>query len=311
MYLVTGGAGFIGSNIVHALLKQGASVRVLDDLSTGNRENLAGLDGAIDLIVGDLRNPDTVKNAMRGVRNVLHHGALPSVPVSIADPISTNSVNISGTVNVLVAARDAGVEKVVYASSCSVYGDDPSIPKQEQSSTFPLSPYALHKLTGEHYCRQFFELFGLETVSLRYFNVYGARQDPQGPYAAVIPKFLEAALDGRKPLIFGDGTQTRDFVFVDDVVRANLAALEAPEAAGKVFNVASGQERSLNDLLAALGSVLGMEIVPEKTPARDGDIHRSVASIDRAKNVLGFEARISLEQGLEKFVSWFRRKFDR
>ena len=306
MFLVTGGAGFIGSNIAQALVEQGETVRVFDNLSTGKQENMAPFAGHAEFVHGDLRDPEAVKKAVAGVRYILHQGALPSVPASVQDPVGTTESNINGTLNLLVAARDAGVSRVVFASSSAIYGDDPELPKQETMLPRPLSPYALHKLTGEHFCAQFTALYGLETVSLRYFNVFGKRQDPDSLYAAVIPKFLQAILSGKQPTIFGDGEQTRDFIFIDDVVKANLTALKAPKAAGQVMNVASGEKLSLNRLIAVLEIVLGRSITPVYADEREGDIKHSVADVSRAKALMDFEVTVPFQAGLEKYVAWFK-----
>ncbi len=244
LYLVTGGAGFIGSNIVERLVRQGERVRVLDNLSTGKRENLVSWLDRLELIEGDIRDVETVHGAMAGVDYVLHQAALPSVPRSVADPLASHQVNATGTLNVLPAARDAGVKRLVYASSSSVYGDSPTLPKQEEMPTNPISPYAVSKLAGENYCRVFFRVYGLETVCLRYFNVFGPRQDPTSQYAAVIPRFITAMLDGRRPVIYGDGRQSRDFTYIENVVEANLLACQAKDVAGEVLNIACGESFS-------------------------------------------------------------------
>lgn len=304
-YLVTGGAGFIGSNMVRALLEQGSAVRVLDNLSTGRRENLAGLEPNVEFQVGDLRDEAAVARAVAGVRYVLHVGALSSVSRSVQDPAATHGANITGTLNILLAARDAGVERVVLASSSSVYGNTPVLPKREDMPPWPLSPYALSKLAGEHYLRLFHELYGLATFSLRYFNVFGPRQDPQSEYAAVIPRFITALRHGRSPVIYGDGRQTRDFTFVEDVVSANLCCCRAPADAAGVFNVAWGNRISVNDLAVLLAKILGSDRRPVYEPARPGDVRDSQADSSRAQNILGWTPRVPFEDGLRRTVEWF------
>ncbi|MBU1910324.1 MAG: SDR family oxidoreductase [Verrucomicrobia bacterium] len=305
-YLVTGGSGFIGSNLVRALLGQGRRVRVLDNLSTGRRENLQDIESRIEFILGDLRDADTVRQAVRGVRYVLHVAALPSVVRSVRDPFATHEVNITGTVNLLLAARDAKVERLVFSSSSSVYGDTLVLPKREDMIPQPRSPYALSKLAGEHYARLFTELYGLATFSLRYFNVFGPRQDPASQYAAVIPCFIEALRYDRAPVIYGDGAQTRDFTFVEDVVSANLCGCRAPlEAAGMVFNVAWGNRFSVRDLAGLLARIMGKEIQPVHEPARAGDVRDSQADSSLAKTRLGWTPQVSFEEGLRHTVEWF------
>ena len=307
-YLVTGGAGFIGSNIVHTLVDAGNRVRVLDNLSTGREGNLSDIAGKIELVKGDIRDVETVKKAVAGVRYVLHLAALPSVSRSVADPVSTNNVNIGGTLNILVQARDAGVERVVFSSSSSVYGDLPVLPKREDMMPTPRSPYALSKLTGEHYGRMFFHLYGLKTFSLRYFNVYGPRQNPKSQYAAVIPKFIEALSAGRPPTIHGDGGQTRDFTFVDDVVNANLCCCKAPEkAAGGVFNVGGGRRVSVNDLAKKMMEIMGRHVEPVHDAPQPGDVRDSQADYTRAAELLGWGAKVVFDEGLRRTIDWFTR----
>jgi len=305
-YLVTGGGGFIGSNIVDALVRRGETVRVLDDFSTGKRENLADAGGKITLIVGSVADEAVVREAVRGVDYVFHEGALASVPRSVADPLSTNLVNVEGTLRLLLAARDAGVKRLVFAASSSAYGDQPTLPKDESMVPSPLSPYAVSKLAGEYYCQAATACYGLETVCLRYFNIYGPRQDPESVYAAVIPKFIAAMLAGERPTIFGDGEQSRDFTFVEDCVAANLLASTAPGAAGQVVNIACGGRCSLNELVTLLNRVLGTKIQPVYQPARAGDVKHSQADISAARRVLGYEPRVSFEDGLAKTVEWFK-----
>lgn len=310
-YLVTGGAGFIGSNLARALLSGGDEVRVLDSFLTGKRENLEGLaqqyGGAFELIEGDLRHLETVRRAAEGVDYVLHQGALPSVPRSVADPALTNEINVSGTVNLLIAARDAGVRRVAFAASSSAYGDTAELPKRETMTPNPKSPYAAQKLAGEHYMRIFYELHGVETVSLRYFNVFGPRQDPQSTYAAVIPRFITAALRGDAPVVYGDGRQTRDFTFIDNVVQANRAACSAPkEACGKVFNIACGERVSLLEILEMVGAEAGRKPLPRFEPSRPGDVRDSLADISLARNVLGYAPKVGFRDGLKRTFEWFR-----
>ncbi len=307
-YLVTGGAGFIGSNIVHTLLGQGRSVRILDNFSTGRKANLQEVADDIDVVEGDLRDPAAVAQAVKGVRVIFHLGALPSVIRSVEDPLSSNEVNISGMLQLMVAARDAGVERLVFSSSSSVYGDTPVLPKQEDMMPRPLSPYALGKLTGEHYCRIFYQLYGLKTVALRYFNVFGPRQDPTSHYAAVIPRFIAAYREGRAPTIYGDGLQTRDFTFVADIVAANLAASEAPDRAlGEAHNVAWGNRISLLELAATVAKIIGSDKVPVHEAPRPGDVRDSQADARRARENLGWEPKVTFEEGLRRTIEWFSK----
>jgi UDP-glucose 4-epimerase len=308
-YLVTGGAGFIGSNIVRALLERGDAVRVLDNLTTGRRANLDDLLDHVDLIDGDLRNADLVRNAVRGVDAVLHQAALPSVARSVGDPLTSHDVNATGTLGLLVAARDAGVRRFVYASSSSVYGDTPVLPKSEDLPTNPLSPYAVSKLAGEQYCRVFTRLYGLETVCLRYFNVFGPHQDPASEYAAVVPKFVTAMTRGEPPQVHGDGTQSRDFSYVTNVIAANLLAADRPGVGGEVFNVACGRRSSLLDLVAALNRILGTRIEPRFDDPRPGDVMHSLADISRAERLLGYEPLVHFEEGLARTVAWYEAQY--
>lgn len=303
--LVTGGGGFIGSHIVMRLLDGGHEVRVIDDFSTGRKENLAGAAGRIDLREGDLRDPDAVRGAVEGVDWVFHEAALPSVARSVEDPLSTNAVNVQGTLQLLLAARDAGVRRVVYAASSSAYGDTPTLPKIETMPPSPLSPYALQKYAGEQYCVMFSRLYGLETVALRYFNVFGPRQDPAGFYSAVIPRFIVQLARGEKPTVFGDGEQSRDFTYIDNVVDANLLAAERSEAVGEVINVACGERITLNRLLAELCDILGVDIPAEHAPPRAGDVRHSLADISKAHRLLGYEPGIALREGLERTAAFF------
>ncbi|MBI5571351.1 MAG: SDR family oxidoreductase [Desulfomonile tiedjei] len=312
--LVTGGAGFIGSHLVEALLERGDRVRVLDNFSTGKRENLESLGNGrwipgrdFAVIEGDLRDPQAVRDAIAGTDGVLHQAALGSVPRSVVDPVTTHQVNADGTLNVFLAARDCQVPRVVYASSSSVYGDSATLPKQEGTEGFPLSPYALSKQIDESYGRLFRDLYGFETVGLRYFNVYGARQDPLSQYAAVIPRFVTALLSGKAPTVYGTGLQSRDFTFVGDVVDVNFLALDAPaDACGAAYNVGRGDQATLLELLAILQDLLGTAITPCHEPPRAGDVMHSRADTSRAQQVLGFSAKLDLRQGLEQCIEWYR-----
>ena len=305
-YLVTGGAGFIGSNTVRYLLGRGARVRVLDDFSTGRRENLAGLEKDIELIEGDIRDPAAARSATVGVRYVLHMAAIPSVPRSIEDPMTTSDVNIKGTLNMLIAARDADVERFVQSSSSSVYGDTAVLPKREDMIPAPMSPYALSKLVNEHQCRLFCELYGLKTCALRYFNVYGPRQNPKSQYAAVVPIFIDAFGKGRSPVIYGDGQQTRDFTYVENVIEANLACCAAPESTlGRVFNIGCGRRMTVNELAELLVRIMGKSIAPQHAPARQGDVRDSQADVSNAAKALGWTPRVGVEDGLRRTVEWF------
>ncbi|MBL8796383.1 MAG: SDR family oxidoreductase [Planctomycetia bacterium] len=303
--LVTGGAGFIGSHLVDALLARGDEVHVLDDFSTGRRANLAHVAERIDVVEGDLTNLATVREAAEGVQVIYHQGALPSVPRSVADPWTTHQVCATGTLHVLMAARDAGVRRVVYAASSSAYGNSERLPKREADPTDPLSPYAVAKLAGEQYCAAFTRVYGLETVRLRYFNVFGPRQAPDSPYAAVIPLFIEAIQNGRPPRLHGDGLQSRDFSYVANVVDANLRAAEAPNASGKVYNVACGERITLLDLIARINRLLGTNVQPVHGDPRPGDVRHSQADISRARADLGYEPRVGWEEGLRLCVESF------
>jgi nucleoside-diphosphate-sugar epimerase len=304
-YLVTGGAGFIGSHLVDALLEGGAQVRVLDNLSTGRRANLEQALTQIEFVEGDVRNGETVRRAMQNVDYVLHQAALPSVQRSITDPLTTNEVNVTGTLNVLLAAREATVKRVVMASSSSVYGDTPTLPKHEAMPAQPRSPYAVSKLAAERYCLSFYEVYGLPTVALRYFNVFGPRQDPASQYSAVIPRFITALLKGEAPTIYGDGTQSRDFTFVANVVQANLLACERDAASGKVMNIACGARYTLLDLHADLARIIGTEIEPVCEAPRPGDVKHSLAAIEVARQALGYEPSVSWAEGLQRTVAWY------
>jgi nucleoside-diphosphate-sugar epimerase len=304
-YLVTGGAGFIGSHLAEELVRRGERVRVVDSLITGKRANLDHLP-AVEFLEGDLADLDVARRAVRGVDYVLHQEAIPSVPRSVDDPITSNRANIDASLNVLVAARDAGVRRVVYAGSSSAYGDTPTLPKDETMPTAPLSPYALQKLVAEQYCQMFTRLYGLETVTTRYFNVFGPRQDPSSPYSGVISLFISALCEGRQPSIHGDGEQTRDFTYVANVVDGVLRACTAPAASGEVINVATGGRISLNHLFRTVRDYLGARVEPIYGPVRAGDVRDSQASIDKARRLLGYEPIVSFEKGLEHTVNWYR-----
>jgi UDP-glucose 4-epimerase len=307
--LVTGGAGFIGSHLTEALVAGGYPVRVLDDFSTGDPANLARVRAQIELLEGDVGNFEMVREAMRDVEVVFHQAALPSVPRSVADPLSTHHACATGTLNVLLAAREAEVRRVVYAASSSAYGNSERLPKRESDPTGPLSPYAVAKLAGEDYCQAFTQVYGLETVRLRYFNVYGPRQSPDSPYAAVIPLFLRAMLAGQSPLIHGDGLQSRDFTFVADAVRANLLAAEAPAGvSGRVYNIACGRRTTLLDLVARINELLGTAIEPAHGPARAGDVRHSQADISAAGADLGYQPQVNVEQGVQLCLESFRQR---
>ena len=304
--LVTGGAGFIGSHIVERLVGLGHEVRVLDNFSTGRRENLASFEGGIDIIEGDIRDVSSVERAVKGVEVVFHEAALASVPRSVADPASSNEVNVTGTLNLLVASRDSGVRRFVFASSSSVYGNSPELPKRESMAPSPESPYAASKLAAENYCRIFSSLYGLECVSLRYFNVFGPRQDPGSEYAAVVPLFVTALLEGRPPTIYGDGEQSRDFTYVANVVDANILALSADGAAGEVFNIACGHTATVNELLAKMQEITGTSLTSQHTDQRAGDVKHSFADISKAEGTLGLSAKVLFDEGLALTVDWFR-----
>jgi nucleoside-diphosphate-sugar epimerase len=297
--LVTGGAGFVGSNLVRALVARGDEVRVLDNFSTGRRSNLAGLERDVELIEGELRSYERVHNAVRGVETVFHQGALPSVPRSVQDPLTTSAVNIEGTLNVLLAARDEVVQRVVFASSSSVYGNGGTLPRAESAPVDPIAPYAVAKLAAERYCVSFSRVYGdLETVCLRYFNVFGPNQDPASQYAAVVPRFIAAALSGEPLPIYGDGMQSRDFTYVGNVVDANLRAATTPDVGGMVFNVATGTPASVNDLADMIGTVLDREVVKDYLPLRAGDVRDSWADVEAARSMLGWEPTTDLTEGL-------------
>jgi nucleoside-diphosphate-sugar epimerase len=307
-FLVTGGAGFIGSHIAETLVRRGDQVRVLDNLMTGKKENLAPFIDRVEFIEGDIRDLDICRRAVRGADHVLHQAALASVPGSIADPLLTNAINVTGTLNLLLAARDAGVRSFVLASTSAVYGDDPTLPKTEGAEGTPLSPYAVSKFVDEKYAQAFHALHGMKTTALRYFNVFGPRQDPQSQYAAVIPLFITKVLRRESPVIYGDGEQSRDFIFVKSVVQANIMAAESPAAGGEVLNIACGAGLTVNALLAAVNGILGTSVRPVFAPARPGDIKHSVADVRKARRVLGFEPEASLDASLRETITWYKER---
>lgn len=307
LYLVTGGAGFIGSHIATALVNRGDQVRVLDNLLTGHRSNLAQLEGKIEFIEGSICDVDVTRQVMEGVKIVFHEAAIPSVPRSVAEPRFTHEANVEGTFNVLLAAKEAGVKRLVFAASSSAYGDTEVLPKYVEMYPNPLSPYAAQKLFGEFYCQVFSKVYGLETVALRYFNVFGPRQDPSSPYSGVISKFVTSLLANEPPLIFGDGEQTRDFTYVDNVVSANLLAAEAPNANGSVVNVGVGDRISLNQLLAELQKILGTNLTPNYAELRAGDVRDSQADITLTEKLIGYKPLVSLAEGLRQTVEWYKQ----
>jgi nucleoside-diphosphate-sugar epimerase len=303
--LVTGGAGFIGSNLVDELVARGHAVRVLDNFSTGSRPNLAASAADVELVEGDLRSYERVHHAVRGCDVVFHQGALPSVPRSVQDPLTTSEINVGGTLNVLLNARDEGVRRLVFASSSSIYGDAPGYPRTESITPMPKAPYPVSKLAAEQYCRVFASVYGLETVSLRYFNVFGRRQDPASQYSAVIPRFISAMRMGRAPTVYGSGRQMRDFTHIDNVVAANVLAMDAPDAAGRVFNVGCGGSHSLNELIEILNRQLGTEIEAVHAAPRPGDVERSWADISLAEELLGYTPSVDFEEGLRLTLASF------
>jgi nucleoside-diphosphate-sugar epimerase len=305
-YVVTGGAGFIGSNTVDELVKRGHSVVVLDDLSAGKEENLAEIRNKITFIKGSITEMEVVRKAMHEANYVLHLAARTSVPRSVKDPIESNRINIDGTLNVLVAARDAKVKRVVFAASSSAYGETPTLPKVETMQPMPISPYGVTKFVGELYLQTFGRCYGLDNVSLRYFNVFGPRQDPSSPYSGVLAKFCTAFLEETQPVVFGDGEQTRDFTYVENAVQANLLACEAPDVSGHVFNVGVGGRVSLNQVIEVLGKISGSRIEAKYEPPRDGDIRDSQADITQARTLLGYEPQVSFEEGLRRTFEWYR-----
>src|SRR5229473_5602531 len=307
-YLVTGAAGFIGSSLVRALLERGYEVRGIDNFATGRRENLTEMLGRMDFREADILDLDAMHKACAGVDYVLHQAAIPSVPKSILDPLSSNRANVDGTVSLLVAARDAKVKRVVYAASSSAYGDTPTLPKHENMTPNPISPYAVAKLASEHYMTSFYRCYGLETVCLRYFNIFGPRQDPSSPYSGVLAKFIVQMLKGEQPTIFGDGEQSRDFTYVDNAVDANLLACQAPagEVAGRVFNVATGRRIDLNETFRVLKKLIGYKGEVEYGPERAGDVKHSLADMSRAEKHLGYKPKVDFEEGLRRTVEWYR-----
>jgi nucleoside-diphosphate-sugar epimerase len=312
-YLITGIAGFIGSALARALLERGDTVRGVDNFSTGRRENLSEILDRIDLREADLTDPEAMASACRGVDYVLHQAAIPSVPRSVTDPVGTNQSNIDGTLTLLVAARDAAkrdgrLRRMIYAASSSAYGDQPTLPKHEGMIPQPISPYAVSKLTGEYYMQSFYRVYGLETVSLRYFNIFGPRQDPSSPYSGVLAKFITAMLAGERPTIHGDGEQSRDFTYVDNAVLANLVGCEAPSrnVAGGIFNVACGERFTLNATYNLLKKLLGVQGEAIHGPEREGDIKHSLADISRAKKYLGYKVLVGFEEGLRRTIEWYR-----
>jgi nucleoside-diphosphate-sugar epimerase len=305
--LVTGGAGFIGSNIASALIANGARVRVLDDLSTGHRENIDEIGGEVDFIQGSVADEALLSKVLDGVEVVFHEAAIPSVPRSVEAPRQSHTASVDGTFSLLLAARDKKVRRVVYAASSSAYGDQPTLPKSEQMPPDPLSPYAVAKLVGEYYCRVFTRVYGLETVSLRYFNVFGPRQDPGSQYSGVVSRFISSLLSGEQPVIYGDGEQSRDFTYIDNVVAANLSAAEAKEASGKVINIANGERVTLNQLLAELKALTGNPDVEARyLEPRVGDVRHSLADISMARELLGYESKVNLREGLQRTIDWWK-----
>ena len=307
-YLITGIAGFIGSSIARAVLAQGDEVRGIDNLSTGKRENLTGILEQIDFREADLLNLDAVHDACRGVDCIFHEAAIPSVPKSVVDPLGSNRTNVDGTVHLLVAAKDAKVKRVVYAASSSAYGDTPTLPKHEAMTPNPISPYAVAKLASEYYMTSFYRCYGLETVCLRYFNIFGPRQDPTSPYSGVLAKFITQMLVGEQPAIFGDGTQSRDFTYIDNTVEANLLAAKAPSAqvAGQVFNVATGERFDLNQTFQLLKKIIGYQGEIKYAPERAGDVKHSLADLSRTEKHLAYKPKVNFEEGLRRTVEWYR-----
>ena len=304
--LVTGGAGFIGSHLAAELLNRGYSVRILDNFATGRRSNLSALSDGAEIVEGDIQSYERVNRAVAGCEVVLHQAALPSVPRSVQDPLTSNATNVIGTLNLLLAARDSGVRRVVVASSSSIYGANPTLPKREDAPTLPISPYATTKLASESYARSFHNVYGLETVALRYFNVFGARQDPTSQYAAVVPRFAAALLTGGQPVIFGDGEQSRDFTHVSNVVQANILAMDAPAAPGRAYNVACGEQVSINRLAAEIGALVDRDVRPVYVAPRAGEVTHSLADLTRAREELGYEPAVRLREGLRDTIAHLR-----
>jgi len=306
--LVTGGAGFIGSHLAESLAGLGHDVRILDNFSTGRRSNLESLASEVEVVEGDIQSYERASTAVRGREVVFHLAALPSVPRSVQDPLTSHASNVTGLLNVMLAARDAGVRRVVYASSSSVYGADPTLPKREDMTPLPISPYAVAKLAGEGYCRAFGEVYGLQTVAIRYFNVFGPRQDPRSQYAAVVPNFISALLRGEPPVIHGDGEQSRDFTYVENIVNANLLALDAERAAGHVYNAACGEAITVNGLVAELREQLGSDVAPVYLPGRAGDVRHSRADISAARRDLDYRPTVLLREGLSRTIAHIREE---
>lgn len=305
-YLVTGGAGFIGSHITEELVRKGEEVRVLDNFLTGKKENLTPFLADIDLIEGDIRDYSQCQKAVKGIDYVLHQAALPSVPRSVSDPITSNEINITGTLNMLFVSKEEGIKSFVFASSSSVYGDDQRLPKKEGNEGSPLSPYALGKLTGEQYCRVFSQLYGFNTVSLRYFNIFGPRQDPFSQYAAAIPNFVTKILNNKQPIIFGDGEQSRDFTYVSNVVEANLLASQVQNVSGEAFNIACGSRTTVNSLISAIKSILEIDVPSVYTEPRLGDVKHSHADISKAEGMFNYRPLITFKEGLKKTIFWYK-----
>ncbi|MBC8358482.1 MAG: SDR family oxidoreductase [Candidatus Aminicenantes bacterium] len=305
-YLVTGGAGFIGSHITEELVKRGHAVRIVDNFLTGKRENINSFLDKIELIEGDIRDSEVCARAAEGVDFVLHQAALPSVPRSVKDPVTTNDINIKGTLNLLLASRDAKAKKFVFASSSSVYGDDPRLPKKEGTEGTPLSPYAISKRGGEMYCLVFSQIFNLSTICLRYFNIFGPRQDPFSQYAAVIPNFITKMIKEEKPVIFGDGEQSRDFTYVANVVEANILAAETQDISGEIFNIACGERTTVNSLAAKTSEILKKEIPPTYCEPRPGDVKHSFADVSKAQKILKYKPAVQFDKGLEETIRWYR-----
>ena len=305
-YLITGGAGFIGSNIAKRLVRDGESVRVIDNFSTGEKNNIDEIKDKIDIIEGDIRDTESVLKAVKDVDFIIHQAALPSVPRSIKDPITANDVNVTGTLNLLNATKNSKIKRFVYASSSSVYGDTPILPKREDMPPNPQSPYAVTKLTGEYYCSVFYKVYGLPTVSLRYFNVFGPFQDPESQYAAVIPKFINAVLHHNSPVVYGDGEQSRDFTFIDNVVDANILSCRNDKSSGKVFNIACGNRYTLNRLLTEVSYLTGNKANPQFVEPRAGDIRHSQADISSARELIGYRPKVDFREGLKRTVEWYK-----
>jgi UDP-glucose 4-epimerase len=305
-FLVTGGAGFIGSNICKRLVSQGCFVRVVDNLSTGKKSNLADVIDKIEFIQADMGDSEVAQSAVNDIDVVLHQGALPSVPVSVDNPAATHQHCVNATFTLLLAARDAGIKRFVYAASSSAYGDAPTSPKVETMPASPLSPYAVAKLTGEYYCSVFYNIYGLQTVSLRYFNVFGPQQDPASQYAAAIPAFVMAILKDEPPTIYGDGEQSRDFTYIDNVVDANLLAARASQTKGEVINIACGQAVTVNEIIDIINNLLGKSVKPTYTPPRPGDVKHSLADITAAQNLINFKPSVPFHEGLQKAIDWYR-----